>query len=144
MSSFTNIFERANWDSLGSATSLLCLVHCVLTPVILALSPTLATLLPGNNTTHQVLIFFVVSLGLLAFLSGYRRHRRKLVLLPMSAGIFLVACGAFGESYLHSALCESLATMTGSALLVLAHGINRSFCHRCVKCAENPEERCGN
>jgi len=67
MSSLTNIFRRANWDTLGSMASLLCLIHCVLTPIVLTLSPTLATLLPGSRTTHQVLIFFVVSSGLLAF-----------------------------------------------------------------------------
>jgi MerC mercury resistance protein len=54
----------------GTAASLLCLVDCVLTPVVLAFSPTLAALLPGSNTTHRSLIFFVPSLGLLAFLSG--------------------------------------------------------------------------
>jgi peptidoglycan/LPS O-acetylase OafA/YrhL len=143
MSSITNIFRRTNLDSLGSAASLLCLVHCVLTPIVLALSPTLATLLPGSRTTHQVLIFFVVSLGLLAFVSGYMRHRRSLVLLPMTVGIFLIACGAFGESYLHSTLNETLITMAGSTLLILAHGLNRSFCHRCAKCSEDPEKRCG-
>jgi len=143
MFSFTNIFGRTNWDSLGSAASVLCLVHCVLTPILLALSPALATLLPGSRTTHQVLIFFVVSLGLLAFLSGYRRHQRRVILLPMTTGIFLIACGAFGESYLHSTLNETLITMAGSTLLVMAHGLNRSFCHQCVKCAENPEKRCG-
>jgi len=143
MSSITNIFRRANWDSLGSMASLLCLIHCVLTPIVLALSPTLATLLPGSRTTHQVLIFFVVSLGLLAFISGYMRHRRRLVLFPMTAGIFLVACGAFGESYLHSTLYETLITMAGSILLILAHSLNRSLCHHCAKCSENPEGRCG-
>ena len=143
MSSLTNIFRRANWDTLGSMASLLCLIHCVLTPIVLTLSPTLATLLPGSRTTHQVLIFFVVSSGLLAFVSGYLKHRRRLVLLPMTAGIFLVACGAFGESYLHSTLNEALITMAGSILLILAHGLNRSFCHCCVKCSESQERRCG-
>ena len=143
MPSSTNIFGRTNWDSLGAAASLLCLVHCVLTPMVLALSPALATLLPGSNTTHRVLIFFVVSLGLLAFLSGYKKHRRRLVLLPMTAGMLLVAFGAFGDNYLHTTLNETLVAMAGSTLLVLAHGLNRSFCHHCVKCAENPDKRCG-
>ena len=143
MPSSTNIFGRTNWDTLGTAASLLCLIHCVLMPIIVALSPTLTMLLPGSNTTHRVLIVFVVSLGLLAFLSGYKKHRRRLVLLPMLAGMLLVTCGAFGDSFLHTALNETLVTMGGSTLLVLAHGLNRSFCHHCAKCEENPEKHCG-
>ncbi len=143
MSSLRSIFARTSWDAMGSGASLLCLVHCALTPLVLAMSPTLATMLPGSTATHQALIFFVVSLGLVAFVSGYKRHRRKLILLPMIAGILLVACGAFGESYLHSRFNETLITMLGSILLILAHGLNRSFCHRCVKCSVNPDRACG-
>lgn len=132
------------WDSLGTAASLLCMVHCVLTPVALALSPALATLLPGDTKMHRILLCLVVSLGLLAFVSGYRRHRRNLVLLPMVTGMALVACGAFGNSYLRSNLAATGITVTGSALLILAHGLNRTFCYRCAKCEGNGREsRCG-
>ena len=74
------------WDLLGTAASALCLVHCVLTPFLLALSPTLTGFLPGSNTTHHVFVFFVVSLGLLAFFSGYKKHRRKMVLFADGRG----------------------------------------------------------
>jgi hypothetical protein len=135
---------RWNWDFLGTAASMLCVVHCVLTPVLLALSPTLATMLPGSTLVHRILIFFVVSLGLLAFISGYKKHRRSVVLLPMFAGIVFVAVGAFGDSYLRSAIAETLVTTTGSILLMIAHGLNRSFCHLCDKCKKNGESaRCG-
>jgi hypothetical protein len=134
----------AYWDSLGTAASLLCMVHCVLTPVVLALSPALAALLPGDTKTHRVLLCLIVSLGLLAFVSGYRRHRRNLVLFPMFTGMALVACSAFGDACFRSPLAATVITLAGSALLILAHGLNRTFCHRCTKCQENgPGTRCG-
>ena len=144
MRSFETGSSSTYWDSLGTAASLLCMVHCVLTPVALALSPALATLLPGDTKTHRVLLCAVVSLGLLAFVSGYRRHRRRVVLLPMATGIAFVAFGALGDAYLRSTFAETGITLTGSVLLVLAHGLNRTFCHRCTRCKENgPETRCG-
>jgi hypothetical protein len=137
----TRMFPRAistarwNWDFLGTAASMLCVVQ----------SPTLATMLPGSTSVHRILIFFVVSLGLLAFISGYKKHRRSLVLLPMFSGIVFVAVGAFGDSYLRSAIAETLVTTAGSILLMIAHGLNRSFCHLCDKCKENGvSARCGN
>ncbi|MCU1298706.1 MAG: hypothetical protein JWO91_2984 [Acidobacteriaceae bacterium] len=135
---------RLNWDFLGTAASMLCVVHCVLTPVLLALSPTLATMLPGSTSVHRILIFFVVSLGLLAFVSGSRKHRRSVVLLPMCGGIALVGFGAFGDAYLRSAIAETLVTAAGSVLLMVAHGLNRSFCHSCDKCKEAGDSvKCG-
>jgi hypothetical protein len=123
---------------------MLCVIHCVLTPVLLALSPALATMLSGSASVHRVLIFFVVSLGLLAFVSGFKKHRRTVVLLPMCGGIALVGFGAFGDAYLGSAMAETLVTTAGSILLMLAHAMNRSFCHLCDKCKSNGETaNCG-
>ena len=63
--------------TLGSAHLLLCAVHCVLTPVALSFAPALSQFLPGDTQVHPILVVLVVSFGLLAFVPGYRRHRKR-------------------------------------------------------------------
>src|SRR5690349_8085147 len=90
-------FRRVSWDRIGTAASALCVIHCVVTPIIVSLAPAFAAFLPGSSMVHRVLIFFVAALGALALRSGYAKHHRYLVLILMSAGLLLIGYGAFGR-----------------------------------------------
>src|SRR5579871_5931356 len=63
-------------DALGACVSGLCLVHCTAMPLLLAFSPTLAHLIPGDEWLHGVFACLVVGAGLPSFFMGFRRHRK--------------------------------------------------------------------
>lgn len=78
MSSVPNGLLKLNWDTIGIAMSTLCVIHCMLLPVVLAFAPTLAHFLPGSETIHRALAYLLAVVGLVAFWAGYKIHRRKL------------------------------------------------------------------
>jgi hypothetical protein len=50
-------------DQIGVWTSTLCVVHCLLTPVVLSLSAVSAHFLPSEERTHRTLAVAIAALG---------------------------------------------------------------------------------
>ncbi len=121
-------------DALGISASVLCAVHCAALPVLLAVFPSLPFASScDDGTFHQVMAALVAGLGLTAFLSGYRRHRRLPLLLLASLGLAAIFVGAFAHELLpfHSHAIETGITLFGSLTLVSAHILNLRFCRNC-------------
>jgi uncharacterized membrane protein YfcA len=135
MSSVPNSLSRINWDIVGIGTSTLCFIHCVLLPIILAFSPTLVHIIPGDEAVHRALAYLLAAVGLIAFWTGYKIHRQKLILLLLSIGILGVTVGAYAGSLLPSHRLEVLITLVGSSFLIVAHWLNRTLCRSCRTCA---------
>ncbi len=121
-------------DRLGIWTSTLCVVHCVLTPVLLSFSAVLAHLLPAEEKVHRSLAVMVALFGTIALLHGFRRHRRVAVLLLMVGGLSLIAGAAWLGDRLPSHAYEVAITFAGSSLMIGAHRLNHTFCRSC-ECA---------
>jgi MerC mercury resistance protein len=135
MSSVPNSLSRINWDIVGIGASTLCAIHCVLLPIILAFSPTLVHFIPGGEAVHRALAYLLAAVGLIAFWTGYKIHRQKLILLLLSIGILGVTVGAYADSLLPSHRWEVLITLVGSSFLLVAHWLNRTLCRSCRTCA---------
>jgi hypothetical protein len=125
--------ELPRSDYFGMAVSAACVVHCLLTPLAVALFPAFAHAIPASESIHRSLVIVVISIGVLAFRSGYKRHRRRIVLLPMAIGMgTMVAAVLLGDSLSH--LAETLVTLIGSVFVIRAHWMNHSFCRDCSRC----------
>jgi hypothetical protein len=77
-------------DHFGVIASALCLVHCILTPVVLSLSAVWGHYLPAEERFHRVLAAMVAAIGCIAIVSGYRKHRRLRVFGLMVGGLGLI------------------------------------------------------
>jgi uncharacterized membrane protein YfcA len=132
--------QKLTWDAVGITASAVCVVHCVVTPIALIFLPALSRFLPGNESFRRWLVLAVFSIGMISFASGYNRHRRKLLLVPLVAGMALIATGAF---LISNDVQETIVTLLGSALVISAHVMNRSFCRRCEACDHGDSEHCG-
>jgi MerC mercury resistance protein len=84
-------------DQIGIWTSALCVIHCLLTPVLLSISAVSAHFLPSEERTHRSLAVVIAALGAIALLKGYRKHRSSRVLLLMATGLLFICGGACGE-----------------------------------------------
>ena len=118
-------------DRLGIAASLGCFVHCLLTPVVFSLSAVSAHFLPLEERTHRTLAAIVACLGGLAFIQGYRRHRKHRVLFLMAIGLGLILCAAWRRDRPPSHAAEVLVTLTGSCFMIGARRMNHTFCRKC-------------
>jgi len=109
-------------DRAAIALSGLCLVHCLLLPVIIVGLPLLAQF----NATHfhvQMLIV-VVPVSLFAFTLGYRQHGNKTIIAWGTAGIAIMFIGGTLAHANYGILADSLLTMAGSITLATAHYYN--------------------
>ena|SRR5438128_70818 len=121
--------RTATTDFIGQALSVLCVVHCAATPVVLALAPAAMGMF-GN--AHPVLLVLVLATAAWAFIPGYRHHKQPLPLLLGLGGITLLAAGTL---LFHSTLVLDTAfSVAGAGLMLSAHWKNRSahrHCHAC-------------
>jgi hypothetical protein len=123
---------RAKADIVGIGLSGLCMIHCLVFPLLVSFAPAILRALPGDDVTHRTLAIGIALAGGLAFRSGYKIHRKGWVLALFLLGITLIsAAAALGDTVL-SAYGEAGITVCGSVLLIAAHWLNRSFCHSCA------------
>lgn len=122
----------SGWDRIGIGLSGLCVVHCLLFPVILAVLPLWSAFEALHDGFHLVLAVLLVPTTGLAARSGYRHHRDRGVLGLLSGGLAAIVVAALlGHGLLGYGWGTGL-TLVGSVLLIAGHGRNwhcRSACH---------------
>jgi peptidoglycan/LPS O-acetylase OafA/YrhL len=121
-------------DRIGMATSALCFIHCIAAPVVLSLSAVSSHFIPSEEHTHRLLAVFVTIVGAAAIGFGYRRHKRKRVLVGAFLGLALICSGAYFGDLLPSHGSEVAVTLAGSGCMIFAHCMNHTFCKNCKKC----------
>jgi len=122
--------RAATTDLIGQALSVLCVIHCALTPVVLLVAPAMAGLL-GN--AHPVLLALVLATAAWAFIPGYRHHGQRAPMLLGLGGITLLALGTF---VFHATLALDIAfSVAGAGLMLTAHWKNRAAHRHCHACA---------
>jgi hypothetical protein len=126
-----NRFLTLPADQIGIWVSGFCMVHCLLTPLVLSLSAVSAHFLPSEERTHRVLAVSIAFVGALALVKGYRKHRRKRVPSLMAIGLAFIFGGARYGEHLPSHAAAVAITLIGSGFLIAAHRINHTFCRNC-------------
>jgi len=118
-------------DQIGVWTSTACVIHCLLTPVVLSISAVSAHFLPSEERTHRTLAVAIAALGAIALVRGFRRHRSSRVLALMVVGLAFIFGGAYWGDRLPSHAAEVLVTLIGSGFMIAAHRTNHTFCRDC-------------
>lgn len=120
-------------DKMGVVLSCLCMVHCFLTPIIVALYPAFA----HGHEFHAGMAIALLLLAAFAFYRGYQVHSRQKVLKFGLAGLFFIFLGLFSPMVLEDTyhLLGSVMTIVGSVFLVTAHFWNIRFA-RCACCKQ--------
>lgn len=104
-------------DHAGVALSSLCIIHCVLLPLVISTLPIVA-ILSENEIIHKALVFLAIIPAAFAFSGRITSKFSFLIRIVGMAGIALLFLGAFVER-LHD--FETLLTLTGATLLTSAH-----------------------
>jgi peptidoglycan/LPS O-acetylase OafA/YrhL len=124
--------HRGVSDFVGIGLSVLCLIHCLTLPLLITFAPAILRRLPGDDITHRGLAVAIGLVGVLAFRSGYRMHRRRWLLILFVVGLALVSVAAILGDEVLTGYGEGAITVCGGLLIVTAHLVNHSFCQSCV------------
>lgn len=119
------------FDKLGIFFSILCVIHCALAPMILFFIPAFSTLwATDEDNLHQILYGLILLTAVLAFIPGYRIHRK---LKPLTLFIFGFCVLTVATFYVHEINheYESYTAILGSIFLVGAHYQNHKSCKHC-------------
>jgi hypothetical protein len=108
------------WDKLGIVVSGLCLVDCLVLPLLSALLVSLQTSVSWFASLHLYLLPVIGITAGMAFHHSYKAHRSYGIVIMGAAGFFLLVLGEILESRLRF-LLFNWVTLLGSVLLITAH-----------------------
>lgn len=108
-------------DQTAVALSGLCLVHCLLLPIVLAIFPLIGFSFMAHESFHQLILIVVVPTTVFALGAGCWRHRSMLVALLGTAGIAALVVAAFTVHAMGAQQLERWVTVAGGLLLAAAH-----------------------
>ncbi|CAN5503969.1 hypothetical protein BH11CYA1_BH11CYA1_44950 [soil metagenome] len=135
-------------DNLGIFASVLCLIHCLAMPFVVAAIPFIGMKWQWlqSETTENVLIAFIVGFAVFAIIPGYRAHKKPIALAGLTIGLALVAAVAVLRGHF-PANFELPLISVGNLLLVGTHLLNRKLTHGSFlahshgpSCGENSEQ----
>ena len=112
-------------DLFAAAVSVLCLVHCLLLPLVLTLMPVVGVL-SGDPWVHRALVLIAVPATLWAVWNTPLRKGGCLFVIPALSGLLLLLLAAFVAPLWP---IEETLTVTGALILAAAH-IGRRQRHR--------------
>src|SRR5690606_17743082 len=111
-------------DRFGATGSLLCAIHCAVTPLLLAALPALGVSLWFDGSVEAVLVVFVTLLGLLSLGWSYRRHRALRALGVLATGLGALWAGLLYPPLHTEAVPHAVVMTFGGTLVGMAHLLN--------------------
>ena len=107
-------------DRAGIFISSICFAHCLALPIVIALLPALAPLLPPDVWVHALLFSTALPVTGFTLWRGYRMHADPRPLLFGLLGLGLVGCGLFAAG----PIAGAALTVLGGAAIGCAHLLN--------------------
>ncbi|MDP0491030.1 MAG: MerC domain-containing protein [Verrucomicrobiota bacterium JB023] len=117
-------------DRVGVAASVLCAIHCAVSPILLLALPAFGKIW-AHPASHILVALFVVPLAAFSIWKGYRSHRKLWVVAAASLGIFFVLGGAALPAFAKEAPLP--ATPAASPAPAEAGAVDASCCEVCAE-----------
>lgn len=121
-------------DKTAIGLSLLCTLHCLVFPLILVLSPSLAALELNDEALHLWMVLAVIPISAYALTLGCKQHRKyRLLALGLTGLVLLISAVLLGESFLGETW-EKILTVIGAGIIAYGHVRNYDLCRRKENC----------
>ena len=123
-------------DKAAIGFSLLCALHCLLLPVSLILSPSLAALPLSGESFHLWLLAAVIPTSIYALSMGCNNHKRFQLFAIGGLGLVCMI-SAVMMAHTLGELWEKPLTVVGAGIIALAHYRNYRLCkNSSITCCE--------
>jgi ABC-type microcin C transport system permease subunit YejB len=126
----------SSYQKISIWLSSLCLIHCLVTPFIIILLPSISSFVDG--WVEKALIAAVVPISLIAFLPIWWKHKNWYRFIELITGISLVLIAQwFTSGHGHhepaslEAIFEIIFMISGTGLIAYATFRNRRHTHHC-------------
>ena len=115
-------------DKAAIGLSMLCIAHCLLTPIAIVMLPALGATFLEDERFHYALLFLVLPTSIFSLGLGCRKHGRREILLFGLFGLLLMSLILIlGEDMLGE-LGEKISTILGALIIAVAHVRNFRAC----------------
>ena len=121
---------KAFLEILAIIAPIICLVDCIVIPIVLAVLPFVGVHQVWHGVSDQLLAMIAVGICTPVIVPGYLEHRKKSVLFFMAGGFSLIFLASFAGHVIDGTL-HSLIAVAGSAMLIKANYDNKRFKKGC-------------
>ena len=123
---------RGKLDALSMLISGLCMVHCVVLPLLVSTLPVMGIEVMENPWIELTTIVFALWVGGMAVIKGYRKYHRKsfIVWLFVAGMLVMASANAAGEGH------EATMKTAGVLLVGIAHLLNYRLAKKCITCKD--------
>ena len=122
--------SSANADKAAIGLSLVCVVHCLLTPVAIAMIPALGATFLEDESFHYAVLFLVLPTSLFALSLGCRKHGHFKILITGLLGLFVLFLVPILGEDVTGETGEKILTVAGAAIIAYAHVRNFTLCRQ--------------
>ncbi len=110
-------------DKLAIACSSACMIHCLLLPIVIGFSTVgFFGVWLTEEWVHQLMLLPVMLLAALSLPGAYNKHKNQWPLLLGGLGVSVLL-----SAFLVAESLETILTVLGSCLLIIAHLWNRNL-----------------
>ena len=128
MSMKSLMLSKFNLDLTAIILSALCVLHCLFIPLALLFVPSLAAYFFAQEAFHQILLFFIIPISIIAMFLGCRKHKKYNIFLYGIIGVSLLLISAFWGHDLFGESGEIILTIFGSSIISVGHFKNQRHC----------------
>jgi hypothetical protein len=122
-------------DHMGIGVSVLCLIHCLLLPLVIIFFPAIKLATSGiGEHFHEILYFLIIGVSLVSFIPTYLKSRKAIFMVNPLIALTLMSVAHFGEELGYfeiSSLPEIFLTSSGGLFLIYTHYHNIKYCRQC-------------
>ena len=133
-----SLLEKGWGDRAAICFSSLCILHCLLLPVLLVAYPIGIVVTLSDEIFHQIMVSVALPLSLVSLYVGYGHHKRNQLIVLGGIGIVMLVLPLTTPHELISESGETWLTVAGAVILCMAHVVNFRLCtvdQACEKCA---------
>ncbi len=124
----------AQLDKFAVLLSGVCILHCLIAPIIFTLLPILSISAFWEDLVfHKLMLWLVLPTSTLALLIGCRKHRGWAILGTGFVGMAVLVFVAFAGHDILSSLHEKVLTSAGGIILAISHVMNYRACQS-IRC----------
>jgi len=132
------MIQSTTLDKIGIFLSGVCLVHCLITPVIVTLVPILSLSLSIEHLMfHTLMLWLVLPTSCIALFLGCRKHKKISIAITGIVGmLILISVALFGHDlYGHDK--EKIVTTIGGLIIAASHYLNYRACQSITCSSKN-------
>ena len=125
------MIKSESLDKFAIALSGVCIVHCLISPIIITLLPIFAlNSMVEDILFHQLMLWIVLPTSCIALFIGCRKHREILIAITGIVGMLILIIVAFFGHDLFNSSYEKIMTIVGGLVLAISHTLNYQACQK--------------